>query len=185
MGSSLKFSFKSKVKERTRVGPRKCWGGHTFLWFTLQFMYLCQVHHWFWGPVVLKTKVSFLSVYCHCSSQHGCTFIPSRQQLVIFPPFYEFGDPPIFSTSAMLPSVNQGKTLGYKSLSRDLLSAQVSESAAAGAILPLVLVTPVVRENTRMGCLNSSSARHSGLLCLCFMETVGSCPAVFCCSLLS
>lgn len=68
---------------------------------------------------------------------------------MIFPPFYEFGDapPPIFSTSAMLPSVNQGKTLGYKSLSRDLLSVQASESAAAGAIPPLVLVTPVVREH--------------------------------------
>lgn len=51
----------------------------------------------------------------------------------------------------MLPSVNQGKALGYKALSRDLIAVQVDELAAAGAILPLVLVTHVVRENNLDG----------------------------------
>lgn len=37
--------------------------------------------------------------------------------------------PPVFSNSGMLPYVNQA--VGYKSLSRDLLSAQVGESASS------------------------------------------------------
>lgn len=158
MGSSLKFSFKLKVNERTRVGPKSVEGG-TSSFELLSSLCICAKYIFFGseGLSSLRLRNGQLPI---CVLSLALLSEDVRSSL----PYQAIvGDlslhsrslwtPLIFSTSGILPYVNQGKALGYKSLSRDLLSAQVGESAAAGAILPLVLVTPVVGENNPNGWL--------------------------------